>query len=566
MPRRLAPIALALLLAACGEGEPLLPPNAVLPDGGRYRGEIVDGLLQGEGRLDYPDGSWYAGHFKDGQLEGRGELHLVDGHVYRGDFHLGQMHGQGVLTGSDGSRYEGGFKQGRMDGEGYLKRDGMTYRGGFRNDLYHGQGVLESGDGNRFQGQFANGSPSGAGVRVADGEQLSGTFDTHGLNGQGSYQSDDGAIYSGGFHNSVFSGKGRYQSAEGDVWVGQFVDGAMKGQGEFIGADGERYKGAFRNWRYSGEGTLNRADGSVYQGAFVAGQYAGRGILTDADGKRQGGTWKNGLRIRDESGKSLPDPLEIGLLTQGHLLDQAIAALPASTPAVELYSLTLAGDGNQSVFLREADYVAKLLQERFGAYGNITLANHREHIADRPMATRETLARAVRALAERSGKEDLLFIYLTSHGSHDHQLSLDQPRMNLDSLAANDLATLLEPIRDRYKVVVISACYSGGFIPALKDDKTLVMTAARPDRVSFGCSEENDFTYFGRALFADALNQTDDLQRAFELARQHVAEWEKEDDFEPSEPQIWAPQGVIERWKALRARQASQALNARYGE
>ena len=53
MHRHLAPLTLALLLAACGDGEPLLPPDAVLPDGGRYRGELVDGLLQGEGRIDY---------------------------------------------------------------------------------------------------------------------------------------------------------------------------------------------------------------------------------------------------------------------------------------------------------------------------------------------------------------------------------------------------------------------------------------------------------------------------------------------------------------------------------
>lgn len=74
---------------------------------------------------------------------------------------------------------------------------------------------------------------------------------------------------------------------------------------------------------------------------------------------------------------------------------------------------------------------------------------------------------------------------------------------------------------------MISACYSGGFIPALKDERTLIMTASEANKVSFGCSEEADFTYFGNALFAQALNQTDDLQKAFALARQYVAEREK---------------------------------------
>ena len=72
----------------------------------------------------------------------------------------------------------------------------------------------------------------------------------------------------------------------------------------------------------------------------------------------------------------------------------------------------------------------------------------------------------------------------------------------------DELARLLEPLAERNLVIVISACYSGGFIDALKDERTLVMTAARADRTSFGCSDDSDFTYFGRALFAEALLQT----------------------------------------------------------
>ena len=75
----LAPLSLTLLLVACGDGEPLLPADAVLPDGGRYRGEIIDGRLQGPGRLDYSDGSYYQGEFKDGQFNGQGRLTYRDG-------------------------------------------------------------------------------------------------------------------------------------------------------------------------------------------------------------------------------------------------------------------------------------------------------------------------------------------------------------------------------------------------------------------------------------------------------------------------------------------------------
>jgi hypothetical protein len=562
MLRHFAPLTLALLLAACGDGEPLLPADAVLPDGGRYRGEVVDGRLQGEGRLDYANGAYYQGQFKDGLFEGPGTWQGAGGERYTGQFHLGLFHGQGELVYADGTRYQGGFKQGRMHGEGHLQQGGVSYRGEFRDDRYHGLGTLEWPDGSRYQGRFVRGEPEGEGLRSNAEGQFSGTFKNGMLQGEGSYQGEDGERYSGGFRNDQFHGKGRYQSGEGEVWSGHFANGELTGKGEYRGSDGRHYQGDFRRWRFHGQGKLSLADGSVYQGQFANGQYAGEGALTALDGSRTQGTWRDGELIRQANGAAQPDPLELGLLQQGQLLQQALDALPASTPAVELYSLTLAGDGKQSVFLREADYVSKLLRERFGARGNVTLSNHRDHLADRPLATRESLTRAVQTLAERSGPEDLVFLYLTSHGSHDHELSIDQPRLQLADLPADELAALLQPLRDRYKVVVISACYSGGFIPPLKDDKTLVMTAARADRVSFGCSEENDFTYFGRALFAEALNETDDLARAFELAKTRVAEREQADDFEPSEPQLWAPRPVLEHWKKLRRQQAEEALSA----
>ncbi|WAC46600.1 peptidase C13 [Pseudomonas sp. SL4(2022)] len=559
---RLAPLSLALLLVACGDGEPLLPANAVLPDGGRYRGEVVNGLLQGQGRLDYSDGSYYAGLFKDGQFNGPGEWHSKHGETYTGEFQNGDFHGQGSLSYSDGSRYEGGFASGTPSGEGHLQSQDLEYRGEFNKGHYQGLGKLQWSNGSSFQGQFRKGEPHGQGVMIdAEGNEFAGTFNNSQLNGQGSFKSADGELYSGQFRDNQFHGKGRYQSADGEVWSGRFEDGSLTGKGEFKGSDGSHYRGQFSDWRYHGEGRLNLADGSLYEGHFAYGQYHGNGSLTLADGSQQRGTWQRGRLTRDADGQAIPDSLAVGLLEQGRLLDAAIANLPASTPAIELYALTLAGDGKQSVFMREADYVGNLLQERFAAHGLITLVNHRDHLADRPLATSASLGRSVQALAERSGKEDLIFIYLTSHGSAQHELNLDQPRLQLNDLPASELDALLEPLKDRHKVLVISACYSGGFIPKLQDDKTLVITAARADRVSFGCSEENDFTYFGRALFAEALQQTDDLQRAFKLAQASVAEREKADGFEASEPQIWPAKAVLAQWRKLREQQAERALN-----
>lgn len=553
---RLLPLSLALLLAACGDGEPLTPPDARLPDGARYRGDLVDGLLQGQGRLDYPNGSWLSGRFVNGQLNGPGEWRDPKGGHYQGEFVEGEFSGQGRLTYADGSEYVGAFKHGRMHGEGRLSQGELSYSGGFRHDRFHGYGTLELADGSRHQGQFVRGEATGQGVLVdGDSNQFSGLFKRGRLNGEGSFVGSDGSRYSGQFKDQRFHGQGRYESAEGDVWSGQFRHGELRGQGEFRSADGEHYVGELRNWQYHGQGTLSLSDGSRYQGEFAHGQYQGEGRLTLADGQVEAGHWQNGVRLRDAQGQPLTDPLEQGILRQGQLLQDALAAVPASTPASELYSLTLAGDGQQSVFLREADYVSRLLRERFGARGNITLINHREQFAKRPLASRESLRQAIQTLAERSGNEDLIFLYLTSHGSRDHQLVLQQPGLELNNLPAAELAELLKPLRERHKVLVISACFSGGFIAPLQDDKTLIMTAARADRVSFGCSEENDFTYFGRALFEQALQQTDDLGQAFALAKRFVSEREQAEGFEASEPQLADAPEVQKAWNALRQQQ-----------
>lgn len=559
--RPLVPLALSLLIAACGDGEPLSPPDARLPDGGRYRGEVINGLLQGQGRVDYPNGSGYSGQFKDGQWQGQGQWHGRNGEVYTGGFDHGLFHGQGTLI-AHGATYTGGFVNGRRQGEGTLKEAGVSYRGGFKEDKYSGEGHIELDDGSQYQGWFAQGKPNGEGTRSdAAGNQFSGTFVDGLLEGHGTFSNADGDQYIGNFHLNQLNGRGRYENAAGDVWIGTFKEGVLSGKGEMFASDGSHYKGEFADWRFSGKGWLALADGSVYSGTFENDTYQGQGTLTLKDGSSQSGLWLNDQRIRDAQGHLLPDPLEVGLLNQGQLLDQALAAVPSSTAAIELYSLVLAGDGKQSVFMREADYVTGMLASRFGAIGQVTLANHRDHLADRLMASRETLSRSVQTLAARSGPEDLVFIYLTSHGTSEHELVLDQPRLQLGDLPADELAAVLAPLKGRNKVVVISACYSGGFIPALRDEKTLVMTASRADRVSFGCSEEADFTYFGDALFAQALNQTDDLQQAFELASRHVAEREIADNFEASQPQIWAPKGVLAHWQRLRQQQAKRALS-----
>jgi len=88
----------------------------------------------------------------------------------------------------------------------------------------------------------------------------------------------------------------------------------------------------------------------------------------------------------------------------------------------------------------------------------------------------------------------------------------------------------------RYKVVVISACYSGVFAPRLANPDTLVITAADADHPSFGCRDKAKWTYFGNAFFNVALRRANTLKDAFVAARALVKKRELRQRFEPSNP------------------------------
>jgi hypothetical protein len=97
---------------------------------------------------------------------------------------------------------------------------------------------------------------------------------------------------------------------------------------------------------------------------------------------------------------------------------------------------------------------------------------------------------------------------------------------------------MLDASGAKYRIVIISACYSGVFVPALADPLTLVITAAAADRPSFGCEDGATWTYFGDAFFNRALRTAPDLRSAFSAARALVTAREKREGFGRSNPQI----------------------------
>jgi hypothetical protein len=226
---------------------------------------------------------------------------------------------------------------------------------------------------------------------------------------------------------------------------------------------------------------------------------------------------------------------------QPQMIADAISAIRAGVPGqTDAYLLAFGADANEDVFRNEVSYAEALFAERFGMDGRtLTLLNHPDTTDSVPLANLSNLKLALAGLATKMDPdEDLLVLFLTTHGSADHELYVDLQPLALDGIRPGDLREALDASGIHWRVIVVSACYSGGFMDDLASPMTLVMTAARRDRPSFGCGDDSELTYFGRALLVDALNQTRSFTAAFELARETVHELELADDFEASEPQM----------------------------
>ena len=120
------------------------------------------------------------------------------------------------------------------------------------------------------------------------------------------------------------------------------------------------------------------------------------------------------------------------------------------------------------------------------------------------------------------------------------------PGLALTQVRPEHLKRILDRSGIKRRAVVVSSCHSGSFIPALADQNTLVITASRADRNSFGCEDRRQWTYFGDAYFNQALRQDASFRRAFDRARELIAAWEAEERQTPSLPQITGGEALRE--------------------
>jgi hypothetical protein len=256
-----------------------------------------------------------------------------------------------------------------------------------------------------------------------------------------------------------------------------------------------------------------------------------------------------------ESGDAPADG-EALLFGQARRIDQSLAAIANGTSSrPKAFFVGFAGVGDERVFAQEIGLASRVLGERYGsADRSVALINDERDLERAPLATVSGLKYLLLGLGARMNvDQDVLFLSISSHGAQDPAIVVANSQLPLKDLTDTELAGALRESGIKWRVIIISACYAGGFIEALSDPQTIVIAAAAADRTSFGCSNDRDLTYFGEAFYRDALPGARSLREAFETAKSAIGAREEREHVTPSNPQAYFGAKMLAKLASMRS-------------
>jgi hypothetical protein len=211
-----------------------------------------------------------------------------------------------------------------------------------------------------------------------------------------------------------------------------------------------------------------------------------------------------------------------------------------SKPFGDWAAVVIAGDfhgsngGPTEVFDNARRDVSKELQRLGFAHDNIRQFSVRpDRYKDRPLKS-DPLA-IYRSLDELSTKaRSGCLVYFTSHGA-PQGVVIDQYILTPALLGR----ILDSTCKNRPTVVILSACFSGVFVRPLAQPNRMILTAARPDRTSFGCGEDNVYPFFDDCVLKSSPGVRDFAALASAVKTCVALRETAEGMTPPSEPQIW---------------------------
>jgi hypothetical protein len=113
-----------------------------------YRGEVKDGMADGNGTFYFGNGTVQRGQFTRNLSNGETDIASPDGRRYVGNVEWDQQNGDGLVVFPNGEHYKGGFHKGNLSGAGkYTYKDGSRHEGNFAGNAPYGNGKYFSPDG-----------------------------------------------------------------------------------------------------------------------------------------------------------------------------------------------------------------------------------------------------------------------------------------------------------------------------------------------------------------------------------------------------------------------------------
>ncbi|WP_309645091.1 C13 family peptidase [Phenylobacterium sp.] len=212
----------------------------------------------------------------------------------------------------------------------------------------------------------------------------------------------------------------------------------------------------------------------------------------------------------------------------------------AASPFADWAAVVVAGDyhgsggGPTEAFDNARRDVSKELQRIGFEQGNLRQFSVRpDRYKDKPSKSEPAAIYA--ALGELSGKTKAgCLVYVTSHGA-PQGVVIDQ-----QILSPGILGRMLDATcATRPTIVIMSACFSGVFVRPLAAPNRMILTAARPDRTSFGCGEDSVYPFFDDCVLKTSPTSKDFAALA-SAVKSCVALREIQEGMKPpSEPQVW---------------------------
>lgn len=220
------------------------------------------------------------------------------------------------------------------------------------------------------------------------------------------------------------------------------------------------------------------------------------------------------------------------------LLSLCLCSAPAGAAGLSDWAaIVVAGDwhshsGAPSQVFDNArhDIAADLVRIGFSANNILQFTVQTDRYPGSEHSDKQTIANDLWDLSNRTSGGCL--VYFTSHGSPDG-IVLGEDVMSPSSMAA----MIDNACGSRPTVVFVAACYSGVFVGPLSSPNRFVMTAARPDRPSFGCGDNDHYTFFDNC-WLDAIGGAGDFTGLAQSIRSCVSNKERQIGALPSEPQL----------------------------